>query len=133
MKAQALREPSAAALFGARKSFEINARHPIIAALRARVAEAGGAESAAAEPSVRELTLVLYETALLDSGFSLEEPAQFSRRIHKMMRLGLGLGEEEVERRNDAAAPAADAGLAASDSLSTTSTTTARASSSDGF
>lgn len=85
MKAQALRDSSSVGYMAAKKILEINAEHPIIASLR---------EKAAADPSdktLRDLCYLLYDTALLTSGFSLEEPSTFAGRIHRLIKLGLNL------------------------------------------
>merc|ERR1712004_47752 len=58
------------------------------------------------DKSVKDLVLLLFETALLSSGFSLEDPAVHAKRIHRMIKLGLGIDEED---------DAADAGDAVAD------------------
>jgi len=85
MKAQALRDSASAGYMEAKKTLEINAEHPIIVALR----EKASADSS--DKTLRDLVYLLYDTALLTSGFSLEEPAIFSSRIHRLIKLGLNL------------------------------------------
>merc|ERR1712102_131477 len=96
MKAQALRDTSTMGYMAAKKHLEINPDHSIVENLRQR------AEADKNDKSVKDLVLLLFETALLSSGFSLEDPAVHAKRIHRMIKLGLGIDEE------DDAAEAAD-------------------------
>merc|ERR1711902_139973 len=89
MKAQALRDPSTMGYMAAKKHLEINPDHSIVENLRQR------AEADKNDKSVKDLVLLLFETALLSSGFSLEDPAIHAQRIHRMIKLGLGIDEED--------------------------------------
>merc|ERR550517_4799 len=89
MKAQALRDTSTMGYMAAKKHLEINPDHSIVENLRQR------AEADKNDKSVKDLVLLLFETALLSSGFSLEDPAVHAKRIHRMVKLGLGIDEED--------------------------------------
>merc|ERR1719194_93477 len=97
MKAQALRDTSTMGYMAAKKHLEINPDHSIVENLRQR------AEADKNDKSVKDLVLLLFETALLSSGFSLEDPAVHAKRIHRMIKLGLGIDEEEDAAEIDAA------------------------------
>merc|ERR1711970_91189 len=90
MKAQALRDTSTMGYMAAKKHLEINPDHSIIQALNDK------ASANKNDSSVRDLVLLLFETALLSSGFTLEDPATHANRIHRMIKLGLGIDEDEV-------------------------------------
>merc|ERR1719300_1925391 len=97
MKAQALRDTSTMGYMAAKKHLEINPDHSIVENLRQR------AEADKNDKSVKDPVLLLFETALLSSGFSLEDPAVHAKRIHRMIKLGLGIDEEEDSADVDAA------------------------------
>ncbi len=91
MKAQALRDTSTMGYMAAKKQLEINPDHSIVESLRAK------ADADKNDKSVKDLVLLLFETALLSSGFSLEDPGVHSQRIHRMIKLGLGIDEDDAE------------------------------------
>merc|ERR1719291_1468546 len=97
MKAQALRDTSTMGYMAAKKHLEINPDHSIVENLRQR------AETDKNDKSVKDLVLLLFETSLLSSGFSLEDPAVHARRIHRMIKLGLGIDEDDGDVEDAAA------------------------------
>merc|ERR1711863_207331 len=97
VKAQALRDTSTMGYMAAKKHLEINPDHSIVETLRQR------AEADKNDKSVKDLVMLLFETGLLSSGFSLEDPQIHAQRIHRMIKLGLGIDDDDGDVEDAAA------------------------------
>ncbi len=81
MKAQALRTNTGLGMNSSKKIMEINPSHPIIKALCERI------KTNKESKSNKDLIWLLYDTTLLSSGFTNNDPVQFSNRIFKLISL----------------------------------------------
>ncbi|KAH8240210.1 hypothetical protein KR032_012174 [Drosophila birchii] len=96
MKAQALRDTATMGYMAGKKQLEINPDHPIVETLRQK------ADADKNDKAVKDLVILLFETSLLSSGFSLDSPQVHASRIYRMIKLGLGIDEDEPMTTEDA-------------------------------
>jgi len=108
MKSQPLRDASMTGFMTSKKTLEINPSHSIMAALKKRLEEQGDA----LDKTVKDMIWMLYDSSLLASGFSLDDPSVFAARINKLVALGISVYGDDAEEE---AAPAAEEELPALD------------------
>jgi len=90
MKAQALRDNSMSTFMVSKKTMELNPHHAIVQELKKK------ASADKNDKTVKDLIHLMFDTALLTSGFTLEDPTNFASRIHRMIKLGLSIEDTDV-------------------------------------
>ncbi|KAK4470772.1 hypothetical protein MN116_006294 [Schistosoma mekongi] len=94
MKAQALRDSSTMGYMAAKKQLELNPYHPMIKALKDQF------ESGDSIKLAKDLVQLLYDTALLSSGFSLTDPKIHAKSIHHLVCMCLDIPDEEMKGKD---------------------------------
>ena len=98
MKAQALRNDAMMSHMMSKKTLEINPDSDIIKELFNKF------DKDKNDTTIKDIVWLLYEVSLINSGFTLETSTPFCNRIHRMVRLGLGLDEsndDEIEEETN--------------------------------
>merc|ERR1719343_776880 len=108
MKAQAFQNKDQLSMMSGRKTLEINPNHPVVADLLAKIK--ADKEDAAAKDTAH----VLFQTALIESGYEIADPSALVNRVYRLMSKELGVDpdaplaevevpeeEEEAEEEDD--------------------------------
>merc|ERR1712039_495225 len=86
-------------MMSGRKTLEVNANHPVIVDLLAKV-KADKTDAAAADTAH-----VLFQTALIESGYEIADPSALVNRVYRLMSKELGVDPDaplkEVEVPED--------------------------------
>jgi len=85
MQSQAFADTKRTQYLVSKKTMEINPRHPIIIELKKR------AEETPEDDDTKDLANLLHDTALLNSGFQMEDTKGFANRMYKLFKAGLSL------------------------------------------
>merc|ERR1711907_751395 len=95
MKAQVLRDNQMSSFMIGKKKMEVNPKHSIMKELKNKFTANED------DRTVKDLIWLIYETAALTSGFTLKDPVIFASRIHKLIKLGLSIDEDEDEKKEE--------------------------------
>merc|ERR1711937_414864 len=85
MKAQAFQSKDQIGMMAGRKTLEINPNHPVVTDLLSKVK--ANKEDAAA----MDTALVLFQTALIESGYDISDPTALVNRVYRLMSKELGV------------------------------------------
>ncbi|KAE8674791.1 Endoplasmin-like protein [Hibiscus syriacus] len=95
MQSQTLSDASKQAYMRGKRVLEINPRHPIIKELRERVVKDPEDEG------VKQTAQLIYQTALMESGFNLPDPKEFASRIYSSVRSSLDISPDATVEEED--------------------------------
>merc|ERR1712091_270395 len=99
MKAQSFQNKDQVSMMSGRKTLEVNPNHPVVVDLLAKVKS--DKEDKAAVDSAQ----VLFQTALIESGYEIADPSAFVNRVYRLMSKELGVDPDaplkEVEVPED--------------------------------
>merc|ERR1712013_901697 len=108
MKSQAFQNKDQLGMMAGRKTLEINPNHPVVVDLLAKV------KASKDDPAALDTAQVLFQTALVESGFDIADPSALVNRVYRLMSKELGvdpdapLSEVEVPEDEEEADEAED-------------------------
>merc|ERR1711907_754064 len=85
MKAQAFQNKDQIGMMSGRKTLEVNANHPVVVDLLSKVKD--DKENSAALDTAQ----VLFQTALIESGYEIADPSALVSRVYRLMSKELGV------------------------------------------
>merc|ERR1712185_230933 len=85
MKAQAFQSKDQIGMMAGRKTLEINPNHPVIIDLLSKV------KANKEDPAAADTALVLFQTALIESGYDVSDPTSLVNRVYRLMSKELGV------------------------------------------
>merc|ERR1712057_45442 len=88
MKAQTMGNQDRSQAMVSQKTFDINPAHPIIRELKSRI------ENDDKDQEARDIAHTLFDVALVGTGLTPADPADFASRVQVLMRLGLGVSKD---------------------------------------
>merc|ERR1711972_1197372 len=88
MKAQAFQNKDQLSMMSGRKTLEINPNHPVIVDLLAKV------KADKEDKSAMDSAQVLFQTALIESGYEIADPSALVNRVYRLMSKELGVDPE---------------------------------------
>ncbi|KAL6498647.1 heat shock protein 90 [Orobanche gracilis] len=95
MQSQTLSDANKQAYMRGKRVIEINPRHPIIKELHERVVKDPEDES------VKQTAQLMYQTALVESGFLVNDPKDFASRIYSSVKSSLNISPDATVEEED--------------------------------
>merc|ERR1712176_1199168 len=108
MKAQAFQNKEQISMMSGRKTLEINPNHPVVIDLLSKI------KADKEDKAAKDTAQVLFQTALIESGYEIADPSALVNRVYRLMSKALGVdpdapltevevpeGEEEEEAEEE--------------------------------
>merc|ERR1719245_712199 len=85
MKAQAFQNKDQLGMMSGRKTLEVNPNHPVVVDLLSKV------KANKEDPAAKDTAQVLFQTALIESGYELADASALVNRVYRLMSKELGV------------------------------------------